>query len=140
MSSYKFIIIPFITVIVSQLIKCITDKEGRFNLLTFFNLSGGMPSSHSSLVCSLTTIIYLKYGLSSPIFALSLFFSLIILYDSRGVRYETGKQSKLLNEIISERNDISYEKLQEKIGHKPIEVVCGSLLGIVMGFLLYNLF
>lgn len=140
MSSYKFIIIPFITVIVSQLIKCITDKEGRFNLLTFFNLSGGMPSSHSSLVCSLTTIIYLKYGLSSPIFALSLFFSLIILYDSRGVRYETGKQSKLLNEIISERNDTNYEKLQEKIGHKPIEVVCGSLLGIIMGFLLYNLF
>lgn len=140
MSSYKFIVIPFITVIVSQLIKCITDKEGRFNLLTFFNLSGGMPSSHSSLVCSLTTIIYLKYGLSSPIFALSLFFSLIILYDSRGVRYETGKQSKLLNEIISERNDTNYEKLQEKIGHKPIEVVCGSLLGIIMGFLLYNLF
>lgn len=91
---------------------------------------GGMPSTHSALVSSISTIIYLDYGIS-PLFAVTLIFSLITIYDSMGVRYESGKQAKVLNDIIG-------SKLNEKIGHKPIETFVGILIGIIFT-ILFNL-
>ena len=100
MSDFKFLIIPFLVTLVSQFIKCLLDRERRGGIITFLDLSGGMPSSHSAFVSSLTTCIFFKYGVKSPIFAMCLAFSLIILYDARMVRYESGKQAIVLNEII----------------------------------------
>ena len=98
-----------------------------------------MPSSHSSFVTSLTTIIGLNEGFDSVFFAISLIFSLVVMYDAMGVRYETGKQAEILN-VLVKGNKTFKEKtilLKEKVGHMPIEVFCGSLLGVVVALLFY---
>lgn len=133
MYKYKFIIIPFLGIFFSQIIKFILEsiKYKRFCLDRLLSGSGGMPSTHSSFVSSLTTLIYLEYGISSIYFAISLIFSLVIIYDSMGVRYEAGKQAELLNDIVEKINfNSKMKELKEKVGHKPIEVLCGVLLGI----------
>ena len=80
---YKYLIIPFIAALISQIIKVIieTKRYHELNIKRFFDGMGGMPSTHSTLTSSLTTIIYLNYGVTSILFALSLFFSLIVIYD-----------------------------------------------------------
>jgi len=125
MLSWKYIIIPFFTAIISQLIKVIIEfiKYKKINIKRFIDGMGGMPSTHSSLVASLSTVIYINYGISS-LFAITLIFSLVVIYDSMGVRYESGKQAEILNEITG-------SNLEEKIGHKPIETLMGVILGIV---------
>ena len=86
-----------------------------------------MPSTHSALVSSISTIIYLDFGIS-PLFAVTLVFSLIVIYDSMGIRYESGKQAEVIN-------DMAGTNLQEKIGHKPIEVFVGTLLGLIFSLI-----
>ena len=78
---YKYLIIPFIAALISQIIKVIieTKRYHKLNIKRFFDGMGGMPSTHSTLTSSLTTIIYLNYGVTSILFALSLFFSLLII-------------------------------------------------------------
>lgn len=143
MNGYKFIIIPFLGIIFSQIIKFILEsiKERRLCIERLIAGSGGMPSTHSSFVSSFTTIVYLEYGLSSIYFAMSLIFSLVIIYDSMGVRYETGKQAELLNDIVEKMKfNKKIEELKEKVGHKPIEVLCGVLLGISVALIFFGLF
>ena len=142
MVEYKFLIIPFLGLLFSQIIKFILEsiKNKKMCFERLFDGSGGMPSTHSSFVSSLTTIIYLEYGLSSIVFAISLVFSLVIIYDSMGVRYEAGKQAEVLNDIVEKMNfNDKINELKEKVGHKPIEVLCGVLLGIVIGLIFYEL-
>lgn len=97
-----------------------------------------MPSSHSAFVCSLATTIGITEGVSSPLFALAVALSAIVMYDAAGVRRAAGKQAKILNQIIeSEGENINvHEKLIELLGHTPLEVYVGALVGIVMAFLL----
>ncbi|HZJ58396.1 MAG TPA: divergent PAP2 family protein, partial [Clostridia bacterium] len=88
--------------------------------------AGGMPSSHSALVVSLATSVGRFEGYDSPIFALALTFSLIVMYDAAGVRRAAGKQAAVLNEILEQiqtSRSISEEKLKELLGHTPIEVI-----------------
>ena len=104
---------------------------------------GGMPSTHSTLTSSLTTIIYLNYGVTSILFALSLFFSLMIThsasinpagaYDSMGIRYESGNQARVINKVIG-------TNLKEKLGHNPLEVLAGVVLGITLGIIMNIIF
>lgn len=142
MSDYKYIIIPILVVIISQIIKTIieTIKEKKFDIGRLFNGSGGMPSSHSSLVISLLTLIYIDYGISSIYFAICLIFSLIVLYDAMGIRYETGKQAEILNEITRKIDLKGIKALKEKVGHKPIEVLGGIIAGVILAFILNNFF
>lgn len=132
MSKCKLIIIPLFGVIISQIIKFIIEsikyKKILFNRL--INGSGGLPSSHATLVSSLTNLMYLNYGYSEY-FVISLVFSLIILYDAIGVRYEVGKHARILNELNS-----SSKPLKELIGHTLFEVLCGIILGCLISFLL----
>lgn len=132
MSKCKLIIIPLFGVIISQIIKFIIEsikyKKILFNRL--INGSGGLPSSHATLVSSLTSLMYLNYGYSEY-FVISLVFSLIILYDAIGVRYEVGKHARILNELNS-----SSKPLKELIGHTLFEVLCGIILGCLISFLL----
>ncbi len=132
MSKYKLIIIPLFGVIISQIIKFIIEsikyKKILFNRL--INGSGGLPSSHATFVSSLTNLMYLNYGYSEY-FVISLVFSLIILYDAIGVRYEVGKHARILNELNS-----SSKPLKELIGHTLFEVLCGIILGCLISFLL----
>lgn len=102
--------------------------------------AGGMPSSHSALVVSLATSIGRFEGYDSPIFALALTFSLIVMYDAAGVRRAAGKQAAVLNEILEQiqtSRSISEEKLKELLGHTPVEVIAGALLGLVISKLFF---
>lgn len=102
---------------------------------------GGMPSSHSATVCALCTATAIEYGAGSFEFAMAAIFALVVMYDAIGVRQETGKQAKVLNDMIElfthMGKDLDIEKqLKEFIGHTPLQVVCGAALGIVTAFII----
>lgn len=102
--------------------------------------SGGMPSSHSSTVCALTVSSGMLYGVHSAEFAISFILAMVVMYDAVGVRRETGKQAKLLNLMVRtfshEHKDLPEELLKEYIGHTPLQVLAGAILGSVIAILL----
>ena len=106
--------------------------------------SGGMPSSHSATVCALSTATLYEFGPGSYEFAVAAILAIIVMYDARGVRRETGIQAKLLNEIMKVfedmgRSEISaHDKLKEFVGHTPLQVLIGALLGILIGVFMYS--
>ncbi|MBR6478001.1 MAG: divergent PAP2 family protein [Lachnospiraceae bacterium] len=108
--------------------------------------SGGMPSSHSATVCALTTAACIQFGAHSFEFAISLILALIVMYDAMGVRRETGIQAKLINEMMDAfaemgKDNLSPdEKLKEFVGHTPLQVLAGAILGILIALLICGLF
>ena len=103
--------------------------------------SGGMPSSHSSTVCALATASAIQYGYVSFQFALSLIFAVVVMYDASGVRRQAGNQAKVLNELIALFSMTTpgmdtQRKLKEFIGHTPLQVFVGAILGIIIALLL----
>ncbi len=103
--------------------------------------SGGMPSSHSATVCALCTATCCFYGFSSFEFALTFIFALVVMYDAIGVRRETGIQAKVLNEILKIFEDMGsnmapQDKLKEFVGHTPLQVLMGAILGIFIALLM----
>ncbi len=95
-----------------------------------------MPSSHSAIVCSLSVLIGREYGFDSGIFAMSIIFAFIVMYDATGVRRAAGKQARILNKILETPGLTTVEvqeKLIEAIGHTPIQVFVGAALGIIVG-------
>lgn len=105
--------------------------------------SGGMPSSHSSTVCALATSCFIECGPASTQFALAAVFAIIVMYDAMGVRREAGKQAKLLNEMLIVFQDMGnkfktpQEKLKEFVGHTPLQVVMGAILGVTLTIIIY---
>lgn len=100
--------------------------------------SGGMPSSHSSSVCTLATCVGLQYGFGTPLFAVATAFAIIVMYDAAGVRKATGEQAKILNRIIKkfEKHEFQVDQeLKELIGHTKVEVLVGATMGILLGIL-----
>lgn len=102
--------------------------------------SGGMPSSHSAFVIGLSNSIGLTEGYDTTIFALSLVFALVVMYDAAGVRQSVGKQASILNQLFDMMEHEhplwkDSEKLKELVGHTPVEVFFGALLGIVLSTL-----
>ncbi len=99
--------------------------------------SGGMPSSHSATVCALATAAGIKYGGGSFEFAMAVMMAIIVMYDAMGVRRETGKQGQVLNEMLeiftNMGKQISPEaKLKEFVGHTPLQVLMGAILGVII--------
>ena len=137
LNHYKYITIPLITLVLCQIIKfgieSIKSKKLKWGRL--FNGSGGMPSSHTSFSTSITMLMGLNFGFDSPFFALPLVFTPIVAYDAMGLRMQSGKQAEAINLIVDElfSNDIkvNFGKLKEELGHKPLEVVGGIMLGII---------
>ncbi len=136
---YKYIIIPFLVWFGIQLFKLLYDliTTKKFNFKRILQ-AGGMPSSHSAVVVSLSTMIAKDVGLNSPIFGVSLIFAFIVMYDAAGVRRAAGKQAKLLNKIVETPGltgvQVS-ERLVEVLGHTPFQVLVGAFIGIVVGLL-----
>ena len=99
---------------------------------------GGMPSGHSATVTALATTAALSYGLASPIFAVSFILAIIVMHDAMGVRLEAGKHAKAINEQMGLLgSDIApEEKLQEFLGHTPLQVCFGAILGFVISLIL----
>ena len=140
MGSYKYLIIPILSLIICQILKFLIEGiiNHKFDIYRLIDGSGGMPSTHSTFVVSLTTTVGLNYGFDHVLFAICTIFSLVILYDAMGVRYETGKQAEIINNIVV-KMAYDYQTLKEKVGHKPVEVLVGTILGIVLGITL-NMF
>lgn len=103
--------------------------------------AGGMPSSHSATVCALSTSALITYGINSFEFAVCVVLAFITMYDAMGVRRETGNQAKVINEMMEvfkhmgDKTVSQYEKLKEFIGHTPLQVLAGALLGIIIAIL-----
>ncbi|AEF85197.1 integral membrane protein [Treponema primitia ZAS-2] len=108
-------------------------RNGRELLETIIWRTGGMPSSHASMVSAMTTSIAIIEGVRSNLFAVSFFMSLIVMRDAMGVRRSSGMQAKSLNNLghsMEDRLGIEYHAVKEVQGHAPLEVVVGALLGI----------
>ena len=123
--------------LIKTIIHAIVTKSIDFTRLIG---DGGMPSGHSATVSSLATAAALVYGLGSFEFARAFIFAVIVCKDAMGVRLETGKQAKLLNEFMDlfarlEQPLSDQEKLKELVGHTPLQVCMGGLLGILTGVL-----
>lgn len=138
----KCLWIPIITWFIVQTMKVIVEvsKEKKINIKRLWG-SGGMPSSHSAFVCSLATAIGLTEGFDSAIFAISISFACVVMYDASGVRRAAGKQARILNQIIeSEGKNINVqEKLIELLGHTPLEVYVGATIGILLATILVGM-
>lgn len=136
---YKYIVVPFCVWFFIQLFKLITEiiKTKKFNFKKIMQ-AGGMPSSHTAVVVSLTTMVGKSEGITSPIFGVALIFAFIVMYDAAGVRRAAGKQAELLNKIVNTPGlsgvEVS-EKLVEVLGHTPVQVFVGALIGIIVGLI-----
>lgn len=97
-----------------------------------------MPSSHSAVVTSLATMVGKAYGIDTAIFAISLIFAFVVMYDAAGIRRAAGKQAKILNKIVETPGltgvEVS-EKLVEVLGHTPIQVLVGAMIGVGVGII-----
>ncbi|NLN40640.1 MAG: divergent PAP2 family protein [Clostridiales bacterium] len=126
---------------IAQLLKVVFTLifNRKFDIRRFIG-AGGMPSSHSALVVSLATSIGKLEGYDSSIFAVAITFALIVMYDAAGVRRAAGKQAAVLNDILEQiqtKRSIPEEKLKELLGHTPIEVFAGALLGFIVSQLFF---
>lgn len=124
---------------IAQVIKIIINlfQTKKLNLKNMLFSTGGMPSSHSATVVALTVSAAVKYGLDSAPFAICAILSMVVMIDASGVRYETGKQAVLLNKITAKIFSGDSEQvntgLKELVGHTPLQVLMGALLGLVVG-------
>jgi acid phosphatase family membrane protein YuiD len=133
----KYIYIPILLWFFIQSYKVIYDliTTKKFNFKRIIG-AGGMPSSHSAIVTSITALIGKYEGVDTPIFALSLIVALVVMYDACGVRRAAGKQAALLNKIVDTPGLTTVqvsEKLVEVLGHTPVQVFGGALIGIIVG-------
>ena len=100
---------------------------------------GGMPSGHSATVTAIAVSCGMELGFDSPIFAVACFMAIIVMHDAMGVRRETGKQSQVLNhlvEVVYAKNLTPEEKLKEFVGHTPLQVFFGFLLGLCIAIVI----
>lgn len=128
----------FVGWFVAQTLKVIfSSYKGKKIDFSRFTGAGGMPSSHTSTVIALTTACFVLCGYYSVEFAVSLILSVVVMYDATGVRRAAGEQAKILNSMMSHINETTPEtfkkELKELLGHTPLEVVAGAVLGIIIG-------
>lgn len=131
----------FVAQVLKTIIHIIVNKQFVAERLVG---GGGMPSSHSATVCALATATGIRYGGGSFEFALAAVFAIVVMYDAMGVRQETGKQGKVLNEMMEiftqMGKDIDAEKaFKEFVGHTPLQVLMGALLGILIAVIVCNM-
>jgi acid phosphatase family membrane protein YuiD len=134
--SNQIFVCGFVSWFIAQAIKVLLTilKEKRFAVDRMMG-SGGMPSSHSSSVMGVSTAVGLIHGWETSLYAVALMFALIVMYDASNVRRNVGKQAILLNNIIEDlykHHHVEQERLIELVGHTPVEVFAGALLGIVV--------
>ena len=130
----------FIAQIIKTIIHLVLSKQFVAERLVG---SGGMPSSHSSTVCALATSTCLEFGAGSFEFAIAVILAIVVMHDARGVRRETGIQAQLLNDMLKLFEDMgrkelsAHDKLKEFVGHTPLQVIIGAILGILIAILAY---
>lgn len=135
----KYLIVPICCWAGIQLFKFLTALvvERRINFKRLMG-AGGMPSSHSAVVTSLATMIGKDLGLGSPLFAMGCILAAVVMYDAAGIRRAAGKQAALLNKIVETpglTNAQVGEKLVEILGHTPLQVFIGAIIGVLIGLI-----
>ncbi|XP_038902034.1 uncharacterized membrane protein YuiD [Benincasa hispida] len=133
----------FLAGAIAQFLKLFTTwyKERKWESKRMLD-SGGMPSSHSATVTALAVAIAIQDGSGGPAFAIALVFACIVMYDAAGVRLHAGRQAELLNQIVCEFPPehplSSIRPLRDSLGHTPLQVVAGAVLGCVVAYLIRN--
>lgn len=136
----KILLISVVAWAVAQVLKLViaTAVYHKFDL-TYLTTGGGMPSSHSALVCACVVSTAFVTGLDSPVFAVAAVMAFIVMYDAAHVRLETGKQAKVLNQLMrnlgESRPETFEEDLKELIGHTPLQVAVGAVVGVIVGLI-----
>ena len=142
-TSNPLINVSVVSWVAAQIIKTLVDtiKHKSFDRHRLSG-AGGMPSSHSAVTCSVLLTSYFRYGFESPIFALAFALALIVMYDATGVRWAAGLHARAINEIVEylEEDEAPDKarlremipKLNESLGHRVIEVICGAALGLLI--------
>ena len=135
-NDYKYILVPFLLWLAIQTSKVVVDciEKKKITLRRLLG-SGGMPSSHSAVMVSITVMLGKNIGFKSPIFALACFMTLVVMQDAIGVRRQVGKQAKYLNEILMDEKTSPEEKFQEMVGHTPFQVLIGLIVGLIAGLI-----
>jgi acid phosphatase family membrane protein YuiD len=143
-NGYEVLFSLVLSNIIAQVLKTIIFAIRNKNTdLRMLFTTGGMPSSHSSSVTAMATTVGLIRGFDSVEFALACAFSIVVMYDSAGIRRSAGKQAAVLNRIINdifidEKHKMKEGRLKELLGHSPFEVIAGALLGIFVAFILHD--
>lgn len=136
------LVIVFTSWIIAQTLKfIIRAANGDINIYTFVS-TGGMPSGHSAVVCALATTVGLSSGFSSPIFGVCIALAIIVMHDAVVVRGAAGKQAQILNKMIDKfinQEGHPFHHLKVKLGHTPIEVSAGAILGIAIALIMWNM-
>lgn len=112
-------------------------RSKRFDFRWFIG-TGGMPSAHAAGSSALAVIVGIEYGFGSVLFALAAVFAMVTMFDAQGVRRSTGKQAAILNRILEDiywKGKIEEDRLRELIGHTPIEVLMGSIIGVLLAII-----
>jgi acid phosphatase family membrane protein YuiD len=113
-------------------------RQRRLNLRVLAE-TGGMPSSHAAIVMGLTAAVGKHAGVSSAAFAIALIFSFVVMYDAAGLRRAAGRQAAILNRLVEDlvhMRGMQEQRLRELLGHTPVEVLVGAILGIIVGLIL----
>jgi len=137
--SNKILITTLFAWIFAQTIKVAIGvvREKRFDFRWFVG-TGGMPSSHTAGAACLATAVGMNYGFDSVHFALAASFAIVVMFDAQGVRRATGRQARILNKITEDiywQGKIREDRLRELIGHTPIEVIGGFIVGVVVALI-----
>jgi acid phosphatase family membrane protein YuiD len=127
--------------LIAQVFKVLIDllKTRRLNLIKILD-TGGMPSSHTSLVTTLTIGVGSESGINSAIFSVALIFSLYFIFEATGLRQEVGKQARVLNEMVDEMlltHQFNARRLRELVGHTWIEIYGGFVVGVAVALIAF---
>lgn len=138
----KLFLVTFGAWVIAQTLKVIIGviREKRFNFRWFIG-TGGMPSAHSATVSCLAASVGLQYGFDSSIFVITLTFAFIVLFDAQGFRRSAGRQAEILNKMLDDiywKKRMDNERLKELLGHTPVEVFMGILIGVLVSLVCYS--
>lgn len=143
----RILIVGVVSWFLAQVLKCISNLilTKQFSIERLFG-DGGMPSGHSATVTSVAIATGLYEGFDSALFAIAMIVAIVVMHDAMNVRYQAGKQAQLLNvmaevfERVTGADLPNEEKLKELLGHTPLQVICGGILGTVTAILMYLFF
>jgi hypothetical protein len=142
----QILIAPLAAAIISQLIKFLIKSNNLKLNIQSFSTYAGMPSSHAAMATSLISSVGLTQGYSSPLFFICIIFSFFIIRDALGLRNYVGQNGQVLNNLIKNLSDNKiigqekYPRLIEKIGHKPTQIIAGTILGFLISLICYYIF
>ena len=143
----KILIVGIVSWFLAQVLKCISNLilTKKFSIERLFG-DGGMPSGHSATVVSVAVATGLYEGFDTAVFAVAMILAIVVMHDAMNVRYQAGKQAELLNamadvfEKLTGADLPNEEKLKELLGHTPLQVAAGCLLGIATAIIMYLIF